>query len=197
MFPSTPPLGALRMIVSEAATVDYGYEKIRKVIMVNDVARAFFEAYATREVCVELPEEALSDGESKEEWVAYLEKSLYGTRDAALNFQKECRKYLSSLGFRIGRYNVSTYYHEEKNLKMMLHGDDFATVGGVEEIQWLRKKMEERFELKTTIIGQEEEQEGRILNRIIRYTEKAGSTRLTRGTRSTSSRSSRWKTRRP
>ena len=55
---------------------------------------------------------------------------------------------------------------------MMLHGDDFATVGSVEDAEWLRKKLEERFELKTTVIGKEEEREGRILNRVIRYTDK-------------------------
>ena len=171
LFASTPPLEALRLIVSEAATVDYGQE-VRKVIMINDVARAFFEAAATREICVELPEEALAGHETREEWVALLEKSLYGTRDAALNFQKECRKYLESIGFRVGRYNASTYYHAKRQLRMMLHGDDFATVGEPKEIKWLQGKLEDRFEVKTTVIGREEEREGRVLNRVIRYTDR-------------------------
>ncbi len=172
LFASTPPLEALRMLVSEAATIDHGQEKVRKVIMINDVARAFFEAKATRLVCVELPEEALVGSETNEEWVAMLEKSLYGTRDAALNFQREVKKTLEAIGFRVGRYNASTYYHPKKQLRMMVHGDDFVTVGKVEEVQWLRQKLEERFELKTTVVGKEEEPEGRILNRIVRCTEK-------------------------
>ena len=57
IFAATPPLEAVQMQVSEAATMDRGQQE-DKVIMVNDVARAFFEAPMTRELCVELPEEA-------------------------------------------------------------------------------------------------------------------------------------------
>ena len=56
LFASTPPLEALRILISDAATWRRGGEE--KVIMVNDVARAFFEAPARRLICVELPEEA-------------------------------------------------------------------------------------------------------------------------------------------
>ena len=65
LFASTPPLEALRMIVSLAATKSPG-QTGRKVIMMNDVARAFFEAEASRTICVELPDEDLQGGESKE-----------------------------------------------------------------------------------------------------------------------------------
>ena len=83
---ATPPLEALRMVVSEAATNDYDKDgnQAEKVIMTNDVARAFFEADATRQVCVELPEEDKMPNE--QDMVGILHKSLYGTRDAALNF---------------------------------------------------------------------------------------------------------------
>ena len=76
------------MLASDAATIECkkdGQAK-RKVMMINDVARAFFEAKATRTICIELPEEDKGFGE--EDMVGLLGKSLYGTRDAALNFQK-------------------------------------------------------------------------------------------------------------
>ena len=77
--------------MSEAATIDD--EKWEETVkMINDVARAFFEAPATRDICVELPEEAKTEEDVKEDNVAILEKSLYGTRDAAQDFQKEVRK---------------------------------------------------------------------------------------------------------
>ena len=41
----------------------------------------------------------MEKNETTKDMVAYLEKSLYGTRDAALNFQKECKRYLESLVF--------------------------------------------------------------------------------------------------
>ena len=45
LFAATPPLEALRYLIHEAATLD---GKEEKVIMIADVARAFFEAVATR-----------------------------------------------------------------------------------------------------------------------------------------------------
>ena len=66
---ATPPLEALRLILSWAATRDSGgpqstvvQESRRKSIMIADVSRAFFEAPAKRGICVELPEEALYGG---------------------------------------------------------------------------------------------------------------------------------------
>ena len=58
LFAATPPLEALRLLISLAATVDTNKSGTRNVIMINDVARAFFEAPATRAVCVKLPPEA-------------------------------------------------------------------------------------------------------------------------------------------
>ncbi len=172
LFAATPPLEALRLLVSEAATVDKN-RMVRKVIMINDVARAYFEAKATRELCVELPEEDKTDDDRYADRVALLRKSLYGTRDAALNFQNEIRTLMEGIGYETGKYNVSTYHHSGRSLRTMVHGDDFATVGSAEDIRWLRKKLEDRFELKTTIIGSgsDEATEGRILNRIVRCTD--------------------------
>ena len=55
LFAATTPLEALRFLVHEAATIRSNGEMGTKVIMVNDVARAFFEAPAMRNVCIEVP----------------------------------------------------------------------------------------------------------------------------------------------
>ena len=75
IFAGTPPLEALRYIVHEAATVDERKGKHNKVIMINDVARAFFEAKATRAVCVELPSESLSEEDKNKDMVGILNMS--------------------------------------------------------------------------------------------------------------------------
>ena len=72
----------------------------RKGILIADVSRAFFEAPARRDVCVELPEEALVDGESTAEVVGKLMASLYGTRDALANWQEEVNKSMRQWGLR-------------------------------------------------------------------------------------------------
>ena len=75
--------------------------------MLNDVSRAFFEApmQAGRNLCIELPAEDLSPGDRKRDLVGYLVQSLYGTRDAAANFQKEVTKTMRKIGFEVGKYN--------------------------------------------------------------------------------------------
>jgi len=93
LFASTPPLEAMRMLISEAATIRKNEGCNTKVIMANDVARAFFEAPANGKICIELLAEA-GEGEGR---VGLLEMSLYGTRDAAANFQSEVRKLMESI----------------------------------------------------------------------------------------------------
>ena len=57
LFAATPPLEALKMIISIAAS-NPGLQ-----IMINDVKRAYFHAPVTRPVYVELPKEDRLEGE--------------------------------------------------------------------------------------------------------------------------------------
>ena len=88
IFAAAPPLEALRLLLSWAATSDTATtggvagRGEDKSILIADVSRAFFEAPATRDICVELPEEALGKGETSQDTVGKLLASLYGTRDA-------------------------------------------------------------------------------------------------------------------
>ena len=52
MFAGAPPLEAMRCLVHEGATIREGEDAHTKAIMINDVARAFFEAPAVRQVRV-------------------------------------------------------------------------------------------------------------------------------------------------
>ena len=171
-FAATPPLEALKLIVSDAATFHRG--KKYKAIMINDVARAFFEAPVQRLICIELPDEDLKKGERHEDVVGLLKMSFYGTRDAASNFQNEVKIFMQGVGFRAGKYNTCTYWHCDRDIKTMVHGDDFVSSGAEEELRWLEAQMKGRFEIKTQILGhgQNLEKEGKILNRVLRVTEK-------------------------
>ena len=60
IFAGTPPLEALRCLIHEAATIRNEDDPHLKVMMINGVASAFFEAPAVRQVCVELPGENLT-----------------------------------------------------------------------------------------------------------------------------------------
>ena len=63
------------------------------------------------------------------------------------------RDRMRKLGFQRGRYNPCLYYHESRNLRTFLHGDDFATVGTKEEVNWFRQSLEKRFEIKSSCVG--------------------------------------------
>ena len=111
-------------------------------------------------------------GDDGDDMVGYLHMSLYGTRDAAANFQKEVKTFMESIGFSVGRYNPSTFYHRKKGWPVLVHGDDFVTAGGRRKAKWFREKLQGRFGVTTTTIGngEDEEREGKVLNRIIRVT---------------------------
>ena len=65
---------------------------------------------------------------------------------------------------------MSIYIHTTQNVQVFSHGDDFASVGSRASLQWFRKKLEGRFEIKTSVIGTGvgEVREARVLNRIWR-----------------------------
>eukprot|EP00973_Karenia_brevis_P037899 5227222-Karenia_brevis.AAC.1 len=77
-------------------------------------------------------------------------------------------------GFVQGKYSPSTYYHREKDLKTLVHGDDFVTSGRREETEWFREQLKKRFQIKSQTIGdgEGEVREGKVLNRIIRKTDR-------------------------
>ena len=111
LFASTPPLEALKLLVSCAA-MSLKEEEEKQMIMVSDIARAFFEAPATRRIAVELPPEDKDPSEG--DCVGILQKSLYGTRDAAKNFQEEVKRFMAGAGFMIGKYNTSTWFRQQR-----------------------------------------------------------------------------------
>ena len=79
---------------------------------ISDVSRAFFEAPARRKIAVLLPAEALGPGEHRDDVVGILKQSLYGTRDAAVNFQHEVAKLMTSLGYRQSVQSESLLFAE-------------------------------------------------------------------------------------
>ena len=57
LYAATPPLEALRVVLSRAANDS------QNKVMINDVSRAYFNAPATRELYIELPKEDKIEGE--------------------------------------------------------------------------------------------------------------------------------------
>ena len=145
LYASTPPLEALRLIVSRAAT-RYGRSGKMQQLMINDIARAYFHAMATRDVDVELPVE---DEHASPDMVGKLRRCLYGTRDAATNWQSTLPDQLESIGFKRGKAFPSVFVHEEYDIWTFVHGDDYCSAGEVQDLQWLENELSKVYSIKT------------------------------------------------
>ena len=129
-----------------------------------DVRKAYLHANVLREVFVELPEEDQEEG-----MCGMLQKSMYGTRDAAMNWERTYTEFLESVGFRQGRATPCAFMHTERDLRVVAHG-----VSHVKELDWLREKISERFEVKFRgRLGPEvgDDKSIGLLNRVISWTD--------------------------
>ncbi len=76
------------------------------------------------------------------------------------------------LGFRQGDACPNAFFHNERGIVTSVHGDDFASSGPADELDWLEASNSKQYEI--TIgprlgLGPSDAKEGRALNRIIRW----------------------------
>ena len=89
-----------------------------------DVRRAYFHAEARREVYVVLPPEDEEEG-----MCGKLGKAMYGTRDAPQNWEFEYGEFMVGVGFTKGLSTPCLFYHEPRQLRCFVYGDDFTVLG--------------------------------------------------------------------
>jgi hypothetical protein len=169
LFAATPPIEALKCVLSIATSGSRSQK-----IMINDVKRAYFYAPAVREVYVEICPEDRIEGEG--DVVGLLQYSMYGTRDAAQNWQGEFSGTLLALGFTRGKSSPCLFWHKEKCIRTFVHGDDYVSTGEAGALQWLKAGLEEKYDMKTQVLGEgnEYEKEARILNRLLQWHDGVG-----------------------
>ncbi|MCP2505128.1 MAG: hypothetical protein NLN65_07530, partial [Candidatus Poseidoniaceae archaeon] len=122
LFAATPPLEALKYLLSLWMTEGYGWKKGKSEEMKMDfidVRRAYFHAVTTRDVYVELPPEDKKPG-----MCGKLMKSMYGTRDAAQNWEQAYTEFMEKAGFVRGIASPCVFWNEEKQIRAVIHGDD-------------------------------------------------------------------------
>lgn len=169
LFAATPPLEALKIILSMTSSCNNG-----EVVMINDISRAFFHAKAKREVYVQLPNEDKTS--SKEPMCGKFNYSMYGTRDAAQNWHEEYSQKPIENGFEQGKATPCIFFHKERAIRTYVHGDDYVSTGLPNQLTWLKNKLEEKYQVKTQILGPNENQlqEVKILNRIVSWCNETG-----------------------
>ena len=127
------------MLFSLAVTEGKGYrdgnrEGGMKIDFV-DVRRAYFHAKSRRRVFVQLPAE-----DSEEGMCGELDKAMYGTRDAAQNWEHEYCEFMG-IGFKSGKSSPCAFYHEEREIRAVIHGDDFTILGWEASLDWYRQQI--------------------------------------------------------
>jgi hypothetical protein len=172
LFAATPPVEAKKLLLSLAATEGYGYDRsgTRAALKMDfiDVRRAFFHAPCRGEVYVELPPEDHEPG-----MCGILNMAMYGTRDAPQNWEFEYCEFMEKIGFTKGRSTPCLFYHEPRNLRVVVYGDDFTVLGPEDELDWFRKQMQQRYEVefKARLGGQkQDDKDVFLLNRPIEWT---------------------------
>ena len=80
-----------------------------------------------RQVWVPLPQE---DPRSTEEGVCgLLLRSIYGLRDAGMNFEQLTRHVMDKLGFTCGLWSPCVYVHREQNMQVFVRCDNIVIKG--------------------------------------------------------------------
>ena len=65
------------------------------------------------------------------------------------------------------------FWHPTRAIRTLVHGDDYVSGGDPEELEWLETELAKEYEIQTQKIGfgKDKQEEGKVLNRIIRCTE--------------------------
>ena len=166
LYAATPPLEALRLLLSHVATGRKGKVGGRKV-MVLDAKKARLHAFAEREVYIELPPERRRPG-----ICGRLVRSLYGTRDAPLLWERFAATQLKVMGFVRGSASSCVFCHVSRDLVVVVHGDDFVFAGVDADLEWAHHELGGKMLLKQvgTLSGDAGDlKEIRVLNRVLRW----------------------------
>ena len=61
------------------------------------------------------------------------------------------------------------FRHQERDIVVMVHRDDFVSTADIEDLRWLENMLKKKFVIPTDIIGHEEDSKKQIkeLNRFI------------------------------
>ena len=147
------PLEALKAIISIAASHSREFS-----LMHVDVSSAYFHAKGQRLVPVILPAEDFSGKDEGK--IGLLKKNMYGTRDAASNWERD----LENWGHELGRSSRNLFHNKKRKTSVLRHGDDFVVTG-------TKGSLESVYPIKASIIGAGSTKSMQALNRRICWEE--------------------------
>ena len=167
LFSAMPPVEALKSLASLLVSQKYSKRGGLLKLRFYDISRARFYGKPKRPVYVNLPDE-----EKKEGMCGYLEKTMYGTRDASNAWQSDYTELLEEESFVGGVASPAIFYSEAQDLRILIHGDDFGVLGDDEAQDFMEATLGKRYDYKCTGrlgAGGADGSECIFLSRVIRY----------------------------
>ena len=113
---------------------------MKKAHLCGDVLREY----------VERPPEA----NERPDIVWRLQRAMYGTHDAAAAWEREWTNTLNSCGFQSGVSNPALPHCETLDASMVVHGDDFITLGDSEALSEVERAMSNHCTIKVRFLVQ-------------------------------------------
>ena len=114
-----------------------------------------------------LPPEARANGKCGK-----LQRWLYGMRGAGNAWERDYSKRFLEAGFTKGRSAPTVFYHEERQLRCVVHGDDFTFLGFDSDLDHVTGLMSSWYDIKVRGRlggGRDDQSEITILNRPVRW----------------------------
>ena len=135
-----------------------------------DISRAHFHSAARRKIVIRTPPEDTGCPSG----FALLDKSMYGTKDAAQCFDVACENAMAKMGYTIGLFSPCLYLHKTENVAVFRDGDDFVVCGTRTQQAEFKSELGQYFIVKQLAILEPCPALGvvpevRILNRLVRW----------------------------
>ena len=79
--------------------------------------------------------------------VGLMKKSMYGTRDAASNWERDWQEHVRNWGFQLGLSSKNLFQHKENRVSGLTHGD-FVLTGPTKKLMEFERKMTSVYPIK-------------------------------------------------
>jgi hypothetical protein len=171
IFAATPPLEALRFMLSLAMT-EQAEDRLAEVVLAFlDISRAHLHSPIRRDVFVKACKE---DVDCPEGYCWKLLKAMYGLRDAGAAFDKKVEVSSEAMGFKVGLFSPCLCYNPATKVRFFRHGDDFVVLGSRAAVKNYAEELGKYLIVKVRgVLGPRKDlgdvQEIVILNRIVRW----------------------------
>jgi hypothetical protein len=186
LFSGMPPLEGMKALASIFVGHCHEADKGRRHLAMYDISRAHFHGTPLRRLFIELPAEEQEDIKDGGDYVGLLLKTMYGTVDASARWQAHYAKVLTDNGFAQGRSNPALFVHPGRDIRLLVHGDDFLVEMPADQAAFFESLLAKQYEFKRTGVFESDArsvQEAVFLNRVLRWEPQAGRMEIEADTR--------------